>query len=742
MLMARAGDPAADFVQDRPINKVLGSEPSLAFARECLETCLSSHGKTCQQLVPAHMPFRLVDVGSNTNELPRLIHGEKPVSYCALSYCWGGDQEYKTTKQNLSQYLEGICLPLHAKTIQDAIQVTRALHVRYLWIDALCIVQDDEDDITAEISRMPQIYKGACVTILAASSSSSQEGFLHPRRNRDLVFRLPYRRPDGLLGSVVLLNEGNEIDESFPEPIKDRAWTLQESLLSARQLHFGTTHLTWRCHKSKRLDGSEKELTRSRKRHEAQLEPWPPARDMKYAKILELWHEVVYDYSGRRMSVASDKLVALSGIAEDFAHVMAANSGASTVRYLAGLWSEDISRQLLWTRASLSDQSEVPPRPRPAYRAPSWSWASIDSQVELEYNRDPVFAGILGYQVTLRTEALPYGDAAAGVLALVGRVKKSPISWKLQKPERYADTEEDIGPVADNSVWYLEITRSLTQSRSWICGLMLLPTQELSSESFEGLLPIATDEDLEEMDDGLDETDEEIDESLDETGEEIDEDLEGTDEEIDEDLKGTDEEVDEDLEGTDKEIDEDLDEIGEEIDEDLEGIDEEIDEDLEETDEEIDEDLEGKDEEIDEDLEGKDGKVDDDLDETDEEIDDDLEGTDEDTDEDLDETDEEIDDDLDSNSSTYQQPMDKHERQQALDRLRRQKKDKHERRQALNRLRRLLARPVQSESNSDAGRYPSDENYKEYCFRRVGYFKVWDADNFFHDAQYKPILLI
>lgn len=74
--------------------------------------------------------------------------------YACLSYCWGGAQEYMTTRATLQSYVESLNLSSLAKTIQDAIKVTRMLHLRYLWIDALCIIQDDPDGKQKEMAYM------------------------------------------------------------------------------------------------------------------------------------------------------------------------------------------------------------------------------------------------------------------------------------------------------------------------------------------------------------------------------------------------------------------------------------------------------------------------------------------------------------------------------------------------------------------------------------------------------------
>ncbi|KAK3314603.1 hypothetical protein B0H66DRAFT_627242 [Apodospora peruviana] len=113
-------------------------------------------------------------------------------------------------------------------------------------MDALCIIQDNVNDKSAEIAKMPSIYGGATVTIVAAGSSSSIDEFLGERfpGSREAA-AIPYRCIDGQLGSVTLAKLGGGFEEV--EPIDERGWTLQERLLSCRIVEFGSRQTRWIC---------------------------------------------------------------------------------------------------------------------------------------------------------------------------------------------------------------------------------------------------------------------------------------------------------------------------------------------------------------------------------------------------------------------------------------------------------------------------------------------------------------
>jgi hypothetical protein len=91
--------------------------------------------------------------------MPQILSTEKQGHYAALSYCWGGDQPTKLHMHNLSAYLTAIDESTLPRTTLDAVKVTRSVGVRFLWIDAYCIIQDNENDKLREINRMDEVYK-------------------------------------------------------------------------------------------------------------------------------------------------------------------------------------------------------------------------------------------------------------------------------------------------------------------------------------------------------------------------------------------------------------------------------------------------------------------------------------------------------------------------------------------------------------------------------------------------------
>lgn len=240
------------------MNPHVASPVSYELARLWVQDCLLYH-KGCPRPDPSFTPTRLIDVGKDNGEESTYVHlssGEKAL-YAALSYCWGGPQPVTLTTLTRSEMLRGIATSTLPQTIQDAITVTRKLGLRYLWVDALCIIQDSASDRDAEIAKMDRLYQNAQLTISAASAERCQDGFLATRsgyrRHQTSFTSIPYACPDGKTGNVLL--EEYQLYDSRIEPLNRRGWTLQERLLSSRTLIYSSWQLLWQCQSRQKRAG-------------------------------------------------------------------------------------------------------------------------------------------------------------------------------------------------------------------------------------------------------------------------------------------------------------------------------------------------------------------------------------------------------------------------------------------------------------------------------------------------------
>ncbi|KAL0951947.1 hypothetical protein HGRIS_008598 [Hohenbuehelia grisea] len=389
---------------------------------ECVE-----HHEVCKPVNAAFMPRRVLDVspreddreepGDEMESYIRLLDLgldealRKPAPYAALSYCWGSDLSgiVVTRKANLTAHFQGIPLSHLAETLQDAIIVTRRLGIRYLWIDALCIVQDDTPDWHRESVQMYSIYSNSHVTIAVHAAPSCKEGFLgrqtYGQSNWQRAFSTNYcpgiHAPQESSTQVKMHVRSGYLDED-PYPLTLRGWTLQEAILPRRIIHYTGAELAWEC--------AERHFCECGHIEGIHYERGMPMVGTRVLRGLEGdgredlaahgWMRLVMEYTQRKLSCVSDKLVAVSGIAQLVEARQSVNARASqgvevecrsrttiSSYYLAGVFSRVLPLHLLWSakipniRIKKNAILEACPRPFP-YRAPTWSWASVDSPVE------------------------------------------------------------------------------------------------------------------------------------------------------------------------------------------------------------------------------------------------------------------------------------------------------------------------------------------------------------------------
>lgn len=376
-----------------------------------LDICFRDH-EECVQDSP-FLPTRVLDLGSSATVRHVKISEPPPGTpgkYIALSYCWGDGGGLKAIRSNLSKLLQEVDEDELPATIRDAIELARCLGVRYLWVDSLCIIQDDTQDWIHESAQMSTVYAQAFLTISASSVGSSRFSFLHQsRRNSEALFRLQDNDTSGQHQDTAaddpatMLAVRRAPSSGFHQhPYRDtldptmcRAWTLQEYMLSTRVVSFSTDEVQWTCRKLRacecghpeKLDYPRMEDLQRRvevKRHREVGEDTDQGRLDRMLTCLGFWSEVVEAYGRRDLSWMRDKLPALSGVASEFFRILNKEELAGTgdilpSRYLAGLWGTGILRQLCWRASDFrNNDAQI------EYRAPTWSWASVEGTIYMD----------------------------------------------------------------------------------------------------------------------------------------------------------------------------------------------------------------------------------------------------------------------------------------------------------------------------------------------------------------------
>jgi hypothetical protein len=358
----------------------------------------------------------LPPTGPDTVRLHVADGAEQDRRYVALSYCWGKQQTCITTAESVSAHLQGIPVTSLHKTIRDAVFVTRKLGLAYLWVDALCIIQDSDDDKAAEIAKMGDIYTNATLTISAAGAKDCDQGFLIERKDCKERYdesseELPYLCPDGAEGKIRLVSTGNDVTNDEAENIYERAWTHQERMLSPRMLTFGSKKLSWQCLTVSHCDidieddhfGSStldiRKFLSDVAGNKLGAEGSPsPNKETVY----RWWREVVQGYSEGRLSVLPDKLSAVSAAARRFASVLQSE-------YVHGLWRDDLARGLMWYSHRPQRIRHPDHWRRKGLSGYTWSWASVNGPVAYphEYmDRNPTYTAKASYL----TFGLPSAD--------------------------------------------------------------------------------------------------------------------------------------------------------------------------------------------------------------------------------------------------------------------------------------------------------------------------------------------
>lgn len=210
------------------------------------DDCVASHS-TCAPVARA-LPRRLIATGI-TGGTVRLVRTGKmtpETRYATLSHCWGEKLPLRTTSDNEALLEKEISPDIMPRTFQDAIEVARGLGIPYLWIDALCIRQDDLVEWSHEAANMKNVYAGSVLTIAASNGTSSVDGCFAPTRPggsyRDIHFTMDDARP-----LHVRAHENKTASLTSMTQLSSRGWVLQEQLLSRRIVYCMLPELHWQC---------------------------------------------------------------------------------------------------------------------------------------------------------------------------------------------------------------------------------------------------------------------------------------------------------------------------------------------------------------------------------------------------------------------------------------------------------------------------------------------------------------
>lgn len=323
------------------------------------------------------LPARVIDLGKmdDLSGPARIlyVYSSSPLDptfadYAALSHRWGGQVPFMTTQNTLGNRVAGFQLDELPPSFQDAVLVARSLGLRYLWIDSLCIVQDDEEDWLAQSGRMGAIFANATVTIAAHSAQDSNQGFLGSFLVPDFLRISPQNAPSGgFTIPIPDLSSGALLERFSQSCTTSRAWVMQELCLAPRILHFVENRVLWECTHTPVQIGDTRPPTW------AALLLQGRRRGAQRGARYDCWRKLVTEYSACQLTKAGDKLVAVAGIVQQLDSLFPTTLSYD---YHCGIFNADIERSILW----YSNQAPEPLH-KPPYRAPTWSWANVDGRL-------------------------------------------------------------------------------------------------------------------------------------------------------------------------------------------------------------------------------------------------------------------------------------------------------------------------------------------------------------------------
>ncbi|PVH71172.1 HET-domain-containing protein [Cadophora sp. DSE1049] len=350
------------------------AEAVTSVALPWITDCQNSHVK-CHQVEQGNQPTRVLDVGKEGDHV--FLRESRDISerYTVLSHCWGTERALTTTAPSIEQHMKVIPYPRLPATFQDAVRITRLLGIKYLWIDSLCIIQDQLSDWEHESAKMHEYYRNAFVTIAALDSRNSFSGMLHWRE-------VPSVQLPGLENLVLRAKIPTARSIYENSILESRAWCLQERMLSTRVIHMAKSEVLFECRTGHQRESSvqigDSVATEGfyrfgpdrLKRVLDNLESDPKSAE----KAPEFWYNLVQQYSRRDLTNPGDMLPAILGVAEQIKKY-------TGLTYMHGLWKEDLARGLLWTNDWRS-HSKVSEEARQQTGEPSWSWAAMTGYIK------------------------------------------------------------------------------------------------------------------------------------------------------------------------------------------------------------------------------------------------------------------------------------------------------------------------------------------------------------------------
>jgi hypothetical protein len=419
----------------RSLSNSTCSLESISFLKQRLQHCLKhDHIHRACRPVSHEPPTRLLQIAHRTNAdqgqdlMVHLVDGKASVGhgYLTLSHCWGKAQVTTLTLETEPNLRAGISTQALPKTFRDAIYVCDQLDQQYLWIDSLCIRQDDPADWATESAQMHAVYANATCNIAATGAVDSSVGLFF---DRNPLAHQPFSIT--AWGDKWLCLPDWTQHTILESPLNRRSWVAQERFLSSRIMHFTSAGVYWDCNQSKNTElypthapaygNFEYQRMSNFKNHLGMFrtsKQWRSARPKSEEDWMHYqWMDFVIGYSLCGLTKEADKLIAFNGIAQRMKDCLGAN-------ILCGLWEQCMIWELQWEVCSDDTDRQDAPFVL-EWRAPSWSWASGDHHLQSSFHsthHDCTHRKDTAEIAHIEAETLPNGKVESATLVLRGYV--------------------------------------------------------------------------------------------------------------------------------------------------------------------------------------------------------------------------------------------------------------------------------------------------------------------------------
>lgn len=413
----------------------------LATIKAWFQECETEHPECAPQELA--LPTRLIYIGAANDEM-RLVdvreETKDKIKFASLSHCWGGCTPLKTTKENLQDFRHRIPSESFPRTFQEAIQICRSVGISYIWIDSLCIVQNDAEDWRHEAARMKDVYAGNVLTIAASEAANGSEGCFPERPDINKRRRPPLQfetmNPESQEPIFVRIYERDVRERTGDTPLSERGWALQEAILSHRNLYCVQPEMHWQCSRVHRIEEGI-----SFQRDKTGTEGKEPLPAVFSTFQHRSWHAWMHDYSHRKFTIPRDRLSALAGVVDHFAE-------KTGYTHLLGCWQESLLADLLWMRSGEMGGKlafELP-------GIPSWSWIAKGGVMFDFWENGSPGANVTDHTIVVRAEVEWHdtplvSDVKRTELVLEGPIKDfrlriSPLATRHNPP--YWDVGDEV----------------------------------------------------------------------------------------------------------------------------------------------------------------------------------------------------------------------------------------------------------------------------------------------------------